>query len=329
LLRWSPTFPPKWFTSGARLFISGLGYFRVFVNGYAAGKSVLQPSWSNYNVTVPFVAFDISSMLSPSGNNTIDVLLGAGWWSVMPNLFWGKIDIRNSLPHGVPQARAILYLPPPNQHPSQPFHPHIESPASFAPALTIPMLPSTTIVTGSPVLFSSIHLGETYDASRDPNAGPWSAAVIPDISPAGSMQAETVPPIVVNREVPAVSMQHLGPFLCGDNQNPNGCWVVDFGENMAGIVRITIRGGVKGQLASMRFGELVHDDGSLNVNTSNNAWKDLGQCANITHRPGEQMDIVYLSGEQEQVWEPLFVYHGFRCVFHPHISFSKCACMYV
>lgn len=221
----------------------------------------------------------------------------------MPNLFWGRIDIRDALPHGVPQARALLYLPPP---PSPP------SPPSGSPQ-TLPMLPSDTMATGSPVLFSSIHLGETFDSARDVNQGPWSPAVIPETPPTGVMQAETVPPIVITRQVPAVGLVQLQPSQCGDSSNPSGCWIADFGENMAGIVRVKIRGGSKGQRLTLRFGELVHDDGSLNVNTSNNAWKDLGACGSSTNRPGEQMDILFLSGQTEQEWAPSFVYHGFRC----------------
>ena len=79
LLRWRPPLPPSWNPAGARLYVTGLGYFRVFVNGKAVGKSALQPSWSNYNVTVPFVAFDVSSVLQPADNATIDIWLGAGW----------------------------------------------------------------------------------------------------------------------------------------------------------------------------------------------------------------------------------------------------------
>jgi alpha-L-rhamnosidase len=306
LLRWAPALPAAWDAAAARLYITGLGYFHVFVNGQPAGESALQPSWSNYNTTVPFVALDIGSMLQPSGNNTIDVWLGAGWFSVMPNLFWGRIDIRDALPHGVPQARALLYLPPSNSSLSS---------TTSIPSL-LPMLPSSTMATGSPVLFSSIHLGETFDATRDVSQGPWSPAVIPDSSPTGSMQAETVPPIVITREVPAVSLQPLKPSQCGDSSNPNGCWIADFGENMAGIVKLKVRDGARGQRVTMRFGELVHVDGSLNVNTSNNAWKDLGACANVTNRPGEQMDVLILSGQPEQEWAPLFVYHGFRYCLH-------------
>jgi hypothetical protein len=220
-------------------------------------------------------------------------------WSVMPNLFWGRIDIRDALPHGVPQARAMIYLPPP---------------PSLHSSIPIPMLPSATIAAGSPVLFSSIHLGETFDTTIDPNQGPWAPAVIPISSPTGIMQAETVPPIVVIREVPVVSLNRLEPSQCGDTRNPNGCWIADFGENMAGIVKLKVREGAKGQRVTMRFGELVHNDGSLNVNTSNNAWKDLGACSNATNRPGEQMDVLILSGQPEQEWAPWFVYHGFRCI---------------
>jgi alpha-L-rhamnosidase len=79
LLRWSPSLPSSWDPASARLYITGLGYFRVSVNGRTAGESALQPSWSNYNHTVPFIALDISSMLPPSGDVTIDVWLGAGW----------------------------------------------------------------------------------------------------------------------------------------------------------------------------------------------------------------------------------------------------------
>ena len=198
----------------------------------------------------------------------------------MPNLFWGRIDIRDALAHGVPQARALLYLPPPLPPP------HLPPPAATPP---IPMLPSTTTATGSPVVFSSIHLGETFDSTLDPNQGPWLPALQPLSSPTGAMQAETVPPIVVTREVPAVSLRFLDPGQCGDTSNPNGCWIADFGENMAGVVRVRVRGAAAHQRATMRFGELVHSDGSLNVNTSNNAWKDLGACARATTRPGEQV----------------------------------------
>ena len=302
LLRWRPALPDTWDASAARLYVSGLGYFHVFVNGAAAGDAALQPSWSSYNTTVPYVALDISSLLLPSANNTIDIWLGAGWWSVMPNLFWGHIDIRDALAHGVPQARALLHLP----------SSHSSPPPSSPSTSPLPMLPSATMATGSPVLFSSIHLGETFDCTRDVEEGPWSPAVLPDTIPTGDMQAETIPPIVIQREVPAVSLQLLQPSQCGDSTNPGACWIADFGENMAGVVRLKVRGGTKGQRVTMRFGELLHVDGSLNVNTSNNAWKDLGACSNSTTRPGEQMDILILSGQPEQEWAPLFVYHGFR-----------------
>lgn len=79
LLRWSPLLPPTRHLAGARLYITGLGYFRVSVNGRSAGQAALQPAWSNYNATVPFVALDISGLLPPAGDVTIDVWLGAGW----------------------------------------------------------------------------------------------------------------------------------------------------------------------------------------------------------------------------------------------------------
>jgi alpha-L-rhamnosidase len=79
LLRWVPALPPAWDAAAARLYITGLGYFRVTVNGKSVGEAALQPSWTNFNATVPFVAIDISSALQPSGNNTVDIWLGAGW----------------------------------------------------------------------------------------------------------------------------------------------------------------------------------------------------------------------------------------------------------
>ena len=70
--------------SKATLFISGLGFFRVSVNGNALNSRfdppiALTPGWTNYEVRVPYSVYDVTTELKQSSKATIDVAVGMGW----------------------------------------------------------------------------------------------------------------------------------------------------------------------------------------------------------------------------------------------------------
>ena len=62
----------------AFLYLTGLGQFVASLNGVKVGNHELDPDWTDYDKTVCYVPFDVTSMLQ-QGDNAIGVMLGNGW----------------------------------------------------------------------------------------------------------------------------------------------------------------------------------------------------------------------------------------------------------
>ena len=67
--------------SGALIsYICGLGQFTTLINGAKVGDHVMDPAWTDYDMTSDYVTFDVTSMVS-QGSNAIGVNLANGWLS--------------------------------------------------------------------------------------------------------------------------------------------------------------------------------------------------------------------------------------------------------
>ncbi len=74
--------------------------------------------------------------------------------------------------------------------------------------------------------------------------------------------------------------------------------LVDFGQNIAGRVRLTVRDLPRGRRVTIRHGEALDDDGSLYT---------------VNLRSAEATDVLIApGGEQPFTFEPRFTFHGFR-----------------
>lgn len=62
----------------ARVYICGLGYYELFINGSRIGESVLEPGWTDYNKRVLYNVYDVSDIVK-EGQNALGVMLGEGW----------------------------------------------------------------------------------------------------------------------------------------------------------------------------------------------------------------------------------------------------------
>lgn len=77
----------------ARVYICGLGYYELFINGKQVGDSKLDPASTYFNNDQPFelhsrvlyVTYDVSDFLQ-QGENVIGVMLGNGWYSAEPDV---------------------------------------------------------------------------------------------------------------------------------------------------------------------------------------------------------------------------------------------------
>ncbi|WP_435138347.1 family 78 glycoside hydrolase catalytic domain [Formosa sp. A9] len=147
----------------------------------------------------------------------------------------------------------------------------------------------------SPIRANNEYDGETYDARKEmPN---WNTVGFDDASwmnmmwvqePGGFYEGQMTPNMKVMDTVKPLSM----------TKTSRGTYILDMGQNMVGWLQIKVKGN-KGDKIAMKFAESLQDDGSLYI-------------ANL--RDAKTTDYYILKGEGEEVWEPKFVYHGFRFV---------------
>lgn len=86
------------------LHLAGLGLFVVKINGEGVGDEVLNTPFTNYNKSVLYSNYDITSLLK-LGENQIEISLGDGWFNQTAKDEWDfyKADWRDN-------CKAILYI---------------------------------------------------------------------------------------------------------------------------------------------------------------------------------------------------------------------------
>jgi len=277
----------------ARAYVTGLGYYELRLNGEKAGDRVLDPGWTDYSRRVLYSTYDVTRMLRP-GRNTLGALLGNGFYNPLPLRMWGHLNLRQHLPIGDP--RLILQL---------------EITYADGSRETVVTDESWKAADG-PILKNSVYLGELYDARRElpgwDRPGFDDAAwrpVVPAKTLVGPLRAQTVPPIRVTRTLQPLTVSEPKP----------GVFLFDMGQNFAGWVRLKVRGEA-GRKVTLRYGELLYPDGTLNPMTSVTGQIKSGRVPAGSNAPpiAWQTDAYVLKGEGTEVYTPRFTFHGFRYV---------------
>lgn len=215
----------------AKVFVSGLGFFEMYINGKRVGEDYLVPNISNYtqrfdlqNFSIKldndfaayrclYMAYDVTEMLR-EGENMMCVMLGNGWYHPEPgraSIFGGKC------------LRLQLML-------------------TYADGTSsIVETDGTWQTRPSPIAYSGVYGGELYDARNEmrgwaepdsPSDG-WKDAVVTK-GPIGEMTAMTSPGDKITERLKPVSLKQMG----------QGEYEVDFGKEIAGWIHFT---GLKGQ----------------------------------------------------------------------------------
>jgi alpha-L-rhamnosidase len=250
----------------ARLFICGLGYYEAYINGKKAGDRLLAPSWTDYGKRVCYIAHDITAMLKK--DNAIGIALGSGWYS---NVY--------GTPRPVFTAQLML-----------------EYEDGSVETILSAAHDGWYAHSDGPIRKAAIYTGEIYDARREKSgwaeygfdmkassSGVWRPAIETE-PPAGKLVPMTEEPIRVTGELEPVSFNVI-----------NGAVVIDFGQNIAGLVRLKMRS-PRDTRVRIRYSELLRKDGSLNTDNLRGAQE---ADEYIAHGGGEE-------------YMPRFTYHGFR-----------------
>lgn len=277
----------------ARLYVSGLGYYHLTLNGNTVGDRRLDPGWTTYSKRVLYSTYDVTGMLA-EGENCLGAVVGNGWYNPLPLRMWGAIEIRKHLTVGPP--RLICQL---------------EIECEDGSLKTVATDPSWRTA-DSAILKNSVYLGEVVDARREIPG--WNLPGFDDSSwkksiPAkivlGPLQAQAAPPIRVTQTLRPEAITEPKP----------GVFLVDFGRNFAGWVRVRAQGNA-GTRIVLTHGELVHEDGTLNARTA-----AAGQIKAVPGKGGPgaptdafRRDEYILKGDGDETFEPLFGFHGFRYV---------------
>ena len=264
--------------SNAQVYIVGLGYYELFLNGKKVGDQVLDPAPSNYEKQAYYVNYDISKAVK-LGNNAFGIILGNGFYG--QNISWkNDPESEKDLAYGPPAVRCVVKLR---------YTDGTES---------VFCTDETWKESTGPIVFNNIYGGDTYDARYE--LGDWTVegyndknwgnpkTISPDIR---KVDAQIIPPIK--------KLKELEPKRVF--QGTDGEWIVDFGQNIAGWVKLNVQE-KEGQVIEIINTEALLTDGS-----------DIFQGSTGGGANGMPQIYRYIcKGKTLESWEPKFSYHGFR-----------------
>ena len=239
----------------ATLQITGLGLYRAFLNGQRVGEDWLSPGFNDYDAYLRFQTYDVTGLIRE--DNRLEVTLGDGWYKG-----------RFGLDGGVENTWGERYL--------------------LCARLTLGLADGREEVIGtdeswqavrSPVTFSNIYDGEARDDTAE--AGPpvpcetveTGYSLMPDFSPTVRHKLTLTPVLITS---------------------PKGESILDFGQNMTGVVRFRSRL-KKGERLRMLLGEVLQDG-----------------CFYQGNLRSAKAEYTYVSDGVDKDVEPYFTFYGFR-----------------
>ncbi|MFW5756122.1 MAG: family 78 glycoside hydrolase catalytic domain [Tangfeifania sp.] len=221
-------------------YVTGLGYFEMYLNGKKVGDDVLVPNQTNYgkreglmeqNIPLPddfrgykvmYLAYDITGQLEP-GTNAVGGILGNGFYN--PAKYWAQ-------GYGTPRFLAQIHVT---------YEDGTED---------VIVSDQTWKASKSPILMDMVFYGEHYDARKEQPG--WCTAGFDDSewetvairkAPYGKLVAHTAYPDKVVERIKPVRIEQMY----------NGNWMVDFGEEVSGWVRFDGIEGPEGYKIEIKY----------------------------------------------------------------------------
>ena len=195
----------------ATLYISGMGWGSTYINGKPVTKDVLGTLQTDYDKTVYYNTYDVTSLLK-RGNNAIASLLGSGY----------VLGLReNCTSYGLPRLKAQLVI------------------ETASDTITIVSNTNWKVTTDGPIQQNNLYDGERYEAAREMKG--WTTASFDDSRwrqadkmprPKGVVLPQPCPGMRVWKELKAKSVRRTA----------DGRFIIDMGQNMVGQLRVRLTG---------------------------------------------------------------------------------------
>jgi alpha-L-rhamnosidase len=260
----------------ARMYITGLGYAKTWLNGQLTDDHELG-QFTTFQQRTLYDVVDLTSQIR-MGCNSLGVMLGVGWFA------------QDSIKAGPRQFRLVL---------------------SFTDSTgKVTLMASKNTGTSSDLVFKAIagpvtaddiYNGETYDAriaanisgwlSCGYNDASWSSTIIPTITPT-SFNA-----VISSHAVLIKTDRTYSVTPGGITQPTDTAYVFDFGQNMAGQTLLRVEDCPVGTIITLIHNEILNVDGTVNRNLAKMVGTYI--CSGV-------------GGIEE--YRTLFTYYGFRYV---------------
>lgn len=289
------------FPQKAELIIGATGFYDIFLNGTKITKGHLAPFVSNPDEIVFYDAYDLLPLLS-YGENVICVMLGNGFRNPIGGEVWNH--------HVSPQRSAPSFA--------------LEFTSDYP---QICFTAKQMLWQDSHILFDDCRLGTFCDMTKYKKelflggfdeSSMFAPIAVPQ--PLGIKRFASCEPVKTVREIEPVAitpgelrdyrirtcflpLSHKDGVFMPKTPTMGG-YIYDFGENVAGTVRLKIKGHC-GQVIHMQFTELMFEGFADYINVD--AYPD--GCS--------QKDVYIVGSDNEETYIPPFTYHGFRyCYVH-------------
>ena len=304
-------------------FVAAMGYVELWINGKKAGEdAVLEPGWTQFDRRLLYVTYDVSDLFRAPNNQSVGVALGNGWPGHLKHVPTFKLLLKFEFgPDSTNADREPLYI--------------TSTPSNFQGTWK------------GPIQLDDIYGGETYDArleitgfggeiDRAARRGP-----LPDAVAAVAYEDPSTAHAVLSSQM-MNPIRALELLEAKEITSPHaGVTVVDFGQNIAGWGRLTLKNCAAGTTIKMSFAEVLHatnhskikcdgicDDGLPCSEAQTSSLLDpLHNCTWVAGMVNMQylmctahhgsvtgdrcsFDLYTCKGGAEEAWEPRFTYHA-------------------
>ncbi len=248
----------------ARLYITACGLYEARLDGQKIGDFCLAPGHTDYRKRIQYQTYDVTEMLT-AGDHILTVQLADGWYRGSIGA-WG---IRNQ--YGTETG----------------FLAQLELTYADGRCDTIITDESWDWSNDGPIRFADNKDGEVVDANREASYN----------GKAKRTHHKGIPTASNN-----VAVMEQERFTSVVTKAPNGKWLLNFGQNIAGYISFRVHAKM-GQQLVFRFGEMLDENGNL---TQKNV-----QCVTRGHVTPLQR-IAYTCKEGQNEYKTTFAVFGFQ-----------------
>lgn len=245
----------------ARLYATAMGIYELELNGKKVGSQYFAPGFTSYRTNLQYQTYDVTALLT--GNDTLTATV-AGGWAVGSFVFTRRNRVTAD---------------------RQAFLAELRVEYADGSSEVIGTDASWQVTQDGPIRMADLYDGETCDATRTLEKAAWHSAAPETLRVSPTLTADYGAPVRAHEVMLPVAITTA----------PDGETVYDFGQNFAGVIRLTLNGKA-GQTVTVRHAEILNPDGSLNV----------------TFLRSAKATATYTCRDGAQTYSPRFTYMGFR-----------------